>query len=92
MSDTLLAATNNIGEPATKCKAIPLLGVGQAMIWPLRIYLADSKGFEARLLSPNVIPKTIVYGVDGSEKSLLVRPPLREKAARIVIPGGWYHQ
>lgn len=80
------------GEAIERSKSIPSLARGKAVIWPLRVYLGDSRGFEARILSPNVIPQSISYEIGGKSSSIHVRPPLREKAAKVKVPGGWYHQ
>lgn len=80
------------GQAQDCARIIPHLASGRSVIWPLRVYLADARGFEARILSPNVIPKSIQFESEGKENILHVRPPLREKAARVIVPGGWYHQ
>jgi hypothetical protein len=71
---------------------IPSLDKGKEAIVLLSIYERGPDGFERRFLSDALIPKTVRYQVGKNDYVHSVRAPLREKAATVLLPFGWYQQ
>lgn len=62
---------------------------GDKLLIPLSVYEPDSKGYESKYLSYSIKPSTLTYKLDGKLVTQEIRPPLRDKAAKIALSFGW---
>lgn len=65
----------------------------KSVIFLLSIYERNMKsGFEKRFLYDALIPRKMSYKIGNKMKSIDIRAPLREEAAVVLLPFGWYQQ
>ena len=76
-----------------KTKTIYSLSSGESVIMLLSVYLKDGSGYPDRYLSNVIKPVSISFSDPSSQIiSQNVREPLRDKAAQIAVPFGWFGQ
>ncbi len=65
---------------------------GPQLLFPVSVYRADKDGYEEEYIACAAIPTKILYREDGVQKQVSVRAPLRDKAAKVTLPFGWWGQ
>lgn len=75
-------------------KRVPLLQSGGQVLLLLAAYIRNEDGYPAEYLTSVTRPTRLSYRMQGSRETLNqdVRLPLRDKAAKVEIPFGWYWQ
>jgi hypothetical protein len=85
------ALRTSLNEPLV---VMPHFFSGEQVVVILMAYWANDTGFGGRPLTSIDVPTMLCFNV-GDSNSLVrhaIRPPLKDKAARIALPFGWYRQ
>jgi hypothetical protein len=80
------------GKECATSTRLARIDAGKEVIVLLSVYERDSKGFEKAFLRIPIIPTSVRYSVEGKAYAYTPRAPLREKAATVPLPHGWYQQ
>jgi|GEM_PF-6548014 hypothetical protein len=82
----------DLAAPVTESKKIALLHRGGSLIIALSAYKANQDGFPDFYLTDVTVPVGVSATIKGIRVSQKIRKPFLDKAAKVLVPNGWFHQ
>lgn len=83
-----------LGEANEKHKTLYQLKPKDSIMLILEIYIKDKQGYPQKYISDITKPISLTYreATSNTKTALDIRGPLRDQAAQILVPLGWYGQ
>lgn len=82
----------NLVTPKTESKKVAVLREGESLIMVLSAYRANSNGFPEFYLTDVTASVQVSANLNELPVKQMVRKPYFDKAAKIMVPNGWFHQ
>ncbi len=82
----------SIDASETRTKSIDYFRPGNSFLWLLGVYRKDEHGYPETYLSDTIRPIRLSYRKQSRILTFAIRAPLGDRAARVSLPFGWYHQ
>jgi hypothetical protein len=75
-------------------QVIPRIKPHASVLWLLSIYQKNADRYPEKYFSSVIVPTRITFRSLGSPhtEQMIMRKPLMDKAAKILVPYGWYMQ
>lgn len=82
----------DLAAPMSDSKKVALLNRNESLIIALSAYRSNKEGFPHFYLTDVTVPIEVSASVKGVIVNQQIRKPFLDKAAKVLVPNGWFHQ